>query len=144
MPIHYIRRKVAALREEPEPVRLRAVSLLTIGSAAVLLVVWVGILLPLQLRFNRGGESADPSLVEVLQQAAGPLPSLDVSPSAAPQPARVGGVQDLTASSPTPSRTPFISAPPALPFAGEAQTPGVSAQPSPSTAPTTSPTNTTY
>jgi hypothetical protein len=89
-------RKMAELRQQPEPVRMRAVVIMTAVSGVALGIVWLTILLPLQLRLNSDSDSRS-----VAQETATPA-------------AQVGGLQDqrtprtspagfLPAASPSPS-----------------------------------------
>ncbi|MEX1997686.1 MAG: hypothetical protein WEA04_03350 [Candidatus Andersenbacteria bacterium] len=67
-----IKEKIEYLRQQPEPVRLRAASLLTAASGVVLVIVWLTILLPLQLKLNRGDNATGR---QVLIPSPSPLPS---------------------------------------------------------------------
>lgn len=47
-----IRQRIEELRQQPEDKRLRAATLLTAGSGGLLVVLWLAVLLPLQIRLN--------------------------------------------------------------------------------------------
>lgn len=101
-----IKRKIEELRQQPEPVRLRAATVLTAACGVVLVVLWVAVLLPLQLHFNRG-EGTD----EASQARTSPV----VSPSAAlavPQGTgleNVAGTRDTSRPAPLPSAELLVS-----------------------------------
>src|SRR3989344_9363040 len=60
MILRYIQRRLAHLREQPEPARLRAATLLTAGTGGALVLLWLVVLLPLQIKLNApdgGGEA---------------------------------------------------------------------------------------
>lgn len=55
-----IHRKIEHLRQQPEPVRLRAATLMTAVSGAALVIVWLAVLLPLQLALSRPATPENP------------------------------------------------------------------------------------
>lgn len=123
-----IKQRIEHLRKQPEPVRMRAVTLLTAGSGALLIVLWLTVLLPLQIRLNSPHDPAAEN-----QTALSPTVSPTVSPAAsqlaAPLPAgrqgdpslQVPGVAGLRTASPV-SQSPVATlspSPSASPEASE-------------------------
>jgi hypothetical protein len=53
MAFNGIKRRLEYLREQPEPVRLRAATLLTGASGLAITLIWLVLLLPLQIRLHR-------------------------------------------------------------------------------------------
>jgi hypothetical protein len=95
--MHYmvsrVRQKFAQWRKEPEAVRLRIATLLTAGSGAVVVALWLFVLLPLQLVMSR--PSSPDAVTEEFQAAITPLNDGEVA-----------GVADIP--TPTPSPTPGV------------------------------------
>ncbi|MEX0649692.1 MAG: hypothetical protein WD200_01710 [Candidatus Andersenbacteria bacterium] len=104
-----IQRKIEDLREQPEHIRFRTASYMTIIGGVVIVLIWLLILLPIQLRLNR--EEPENNIVTDNTQ----LDTATFFQTPTPQ---VGGAQDLqfntvpTPESPlpiTPSATPEAS-----------------------------------
>ncbi len=94
-----IKKKIADLHEQPEHVRHRAASLFAIGSGIIIVVLWLAVLLPLQLRFQPGAgkDKATPQEAVVAQEPEQALPVNSTS--------QVGGAQDIAqTATPTPIR----------------------------------------
>ncbi len=110
-----IKRKLEDLRQQPEAVRMRAATLLTAVSGGMLIILWVAVLLPLQIKFNSpdspAAETATnntvvPSTLPLRQDVAGistqtqepslpvatapAVPSLVASPTPTPVPTEPG------------------------------------------------------
>lgn len=89
MIIKWIRKKFDQWRQEPEHVRIRIATLLTVGSGATISLLWLFVLLPVQLKFDRPSQ---PKTNELAPAAA-----------SAPKDGVVSGIQDVL---PSPSATP--------------------------------------
>jgi len=70
MPVKRIKRKIEHLREQPEPVRMRAAALMTVVSGGVIALLWLTVLLPIQLG-NTGGDKGDQTYPEDVLVEAG-------------------------------------------------------------------------
>lgn len=125
-----LKEKIADLQKEPDHVKFRAVGFATVISGAVLVLVWLVILLPLQLRLNRGNDGSATPEEELLKQVRqSPTPALEPE-------SQVGGSQDINRFTPRPSPlnptftpTPTLPAsqlpvPTTLPGEGPTVTPG--------------------
>lgn len=126
MVFKWVKRTVHELRQQPEPVRLRAASYVTAIGGLVLGGLWLTVLLPLQLKLTR---DAAPFPEETLfrEMAENPL-SIDLNGLPAGQ---VGGAQDPASGFPA-----IVSPAPrySLPVATTLPTPTPSPTPSPSAA----------
>jgi hypothetical protein len=107
MPIQRIKRKIEDLRQQPEPVRLRAVSIMTAVSGLVLVVLWAGVLLPVQLAFTRDNQADLPER-ELFNQVADSVPTLRQNLESGSESGQVGGVR---VTNPTPTAPIFNLAP---------------------------------
>ncbi len=130
-----MRRRIEELRQQPEHVRLRAASFMTAASGVILVLLWMTVLLPLQLRFN-GSRSATQPVAQPSQQAAEVLPNfpLEANTNQLPNPLtpRVGGVSTYASPSPTAFLpTPLVQES-GLPVAAEQATPSPTPSVSPS------------
>jgi cytoskeletal protein RodZ len=85
-----LKQRIEALRQQPEAVRLRAVTYLTIVAGVVLVILWLVVLLPLQLYFQRNdrepAEETEQSLPPVEDQAG---------PASAPDDQNISPINDL-------------------------------------------------
>lgn len=157
MPIRTVRRKIAELRTQPEPVRYRAAVILTGVSGAIIGLLWLVVLLPLQLRLGQSQSSPDESVSE-----PAPTEQATVPTSGSPQLSKkdifdwsgttstVAGIKDAEAN-PSPSlntipvstTTPLTDNPPPLvsptpsptSSPGAVATPGAKPSPTPSSLP---------
>lgn len=62
--LNNLRTRIKHLQAQSEGKRLRAVSLLALGSSFVVGVLWLGVLLPAQLYFSGSEQSNGPGIVE--------------------------------------------------------------------------------
>lgn len=104
-----IQRKIENLRQEPEDIRMRAVTYFTLVSGIVLVVLWLAVFLPLQLYVQRPNNEEEPITNEVANNEV--IPTAAVTPR--PQ---IGGIQDrVTTITPSPSPSteslPVVSSP---------------------------------
>lgn len=78
-----MKKKIQYLREQPEHVKYRAASYLTVGSGIIIVILWVTIFLPLQLRLQNSDKG---ERVVVEQTPAATSAFVQASPSS-----QVGG-----------------------------------------------------
>lgn len=111
-----IKQRIEHLRQQPEPVRMRAVTLLTAGSGALLVVLWLTVLLPLQIRLNSPHAPAaenqtalSPTVSPAALQLAAPLPALQVPGVAGVRTATPVPQSPVATISPSPSASPEAS-----------------------------------
>lgn len=112
-----IKRKLEDLRQQPEAVRMRAATLLTAASGGVLIILWVTVLLPLQIKFSSPDSPAPetatndtvvPSTLPLRQDVAG----ISTQTQEPALPVATVPVAPLVVASPSPSP---IQAEPGLP-----------------------------
>lgn len=115
MAFGYFQRKIDHLRQQPEDKRLRAATLLTAGSGGILVVLWLAILLPLQIRLNApDSEPTDnqaalsPTVSPAAQQLAAPLPA-NRQVLTTPLTPDVAGLRTASPAPQLPLATPLIS-----------------------------------
>ncbi len=103
-----IRRKIEELRQQPEHVRFRAVSYLTVVSGVIVVALWLTVFLPLQLYWQRGGsnDQGQPPVAEQNNNTNNQIGNTEQLPNQPLQP-QVGGVVDPYPS-PSPSLVPTI------------------------------------
>lgn len=117
--IKRIKHKIHRLRQEPEEVRMRAVTRFTVIGGVVVFILWLVVFLPLQLRSRK--QPSEPGPEEVLQQVISgqeatptPAPTLlprstsetPIIPSVATPSPAVQGLQFLPASEDRLTATP--------------------------------------
>lgn len=71
-----MKQKINNLRSEPEARRLRVATFFTWGGAALLIVMWVSLLLPFQLRFNN--DEVEPRVQGTIAPSESPTPSVPI------------------------------------------------------------------
>lgn len=79
--MNFIQKKIHHLRQQPEEVKLKAVSRFTIIAGIILVIAWAGIFLPMQLRLRKGNNGSTIIPAELTQDA-----QLQASPSVTPIP----------------------------------------------------------
>lgn len=68
-----IKTKIEQLRQEPEHVRLRAATIMTVVSGGAVVLLWATVLLPLQLKFaNPDAKNDDARQQAVIQTSLAP------------------------------------------------------------------------
>ncbi|MBI3255498.1 MAG: hypothetical protein HYZ63_00840 [Candidatus Andersenbacteria bacterium] len=76
--MNFIQKKIHHLRQQPEEVKLKAVSRFTIIAGIILVVAWAGIFLPLQLRLRKSNDNSPiipAPLIKEVQPQASPSPT---------------------------------------------------------------------
>lgn len=79
--MNFLKKKIHMLRQQPEEVRLKAITRLTIISGIILVILWAGVFLPLQISLRQ--KETPP--VESQPMIAAPVePTVTITPTAVP------------------------------------------------------------
>lgn len=99
-----IRRRLDHLRDQPEPVRLRAATLLTAGTGGVLVVLWLAVLLPLQIKLTAPDKPEEATTAQNTTDTNVPALTQGGFPARLPQ-ETVAGTQSTPLFAPLPQAT---------------------------------------
>lgn len=84
--MNFIQKKIHHLRQQPEDVKLKAISRFTIIAGIVLVILWAALFLPLQLRLRQGNPTptvAGSTSQETVTPTSTPPPRPTITPQSA-------------------------------------------------------------